>query len=332
MVREPDRGKPPASTPRHTDQAATLLADIGGTNARFAILAGSTVGETRHFATSDYASPLQAMRTFMQQSAPPTPTRAVIAAAGPIKAGRVHMTNADWTLDTAELAVELKLDSVDLINDFAAQAWAVPALPPDTLRAIGGGVAEPDGPQAVIGAGTGFGMALRICNGRNETIVVTEGGHASLAANDEAEDNVLRGLRKLYGHVSVERVLSGPGLADLYRQLADGAAPARGTAEIVAHALDGRCGVCGAALDMFCAWLGSVAGDVALSTGAAGGVYLSGGVMLHFLDYLAASRFRQRFEAKGRLAHYVAAIPTVCVTHPDPAFLGLARYVQKKQK
>ncbi|MEJ0047686.1 MAG: glucokinase [Rhodospirillales bacterium] len=246
-----------------------------------------------------------------------------------MKHGRLHMTNANWTLDAAELARELAANSVELINDFAAQAWALPALPADCLRAIGGGAAEPGAPQAVIGAGTGFGMAVRAGSGERELVIVTEGGHASLAAGSETEDAVLRGLRSKYAHVSVERVLSGPGLAELYRQLARlGGAPDEGltTPDIVARGLDGSCAISRSALDMFCGWLGSVAGNIALTTGALGGVYLAGGVVTHFLDFLAASAFRARFEAKGRMAGYLSAVPTFCVTHPDPAFLGLARY------
>jgi glucokinase len=318
------------SEPDRLPAPTTLLADIGGTNARFAILCDGMVGEPEHFATRDYASPIMAIRSYLATISAAPPARAVIAAAGPVKHGHVHMTNADWTLDAAELARELHLESVELINDFAAQAWAVPALPADALRAIGGGVAEPGGPQAVIGAGTGFGMAVRAGAPGLETIIVTEGGHATLAADNEMEDAVLRNLRARFGHVSVERVFSGPGLVDLYRQLAlhaGVAATARDTAEIVALGLAGTCSVSRATLEMFCGWLGGAAGDIALTTGAVGGVYLAGGVVLHFLDFLAASTFRQRFEAKGRLTGYVAAIPTLCVTHRDPAFLGLTRYV-----
>jgi glucokinase len=316
-----------------TQSSATLLGDIGGTNARFAILSGGVVSTPEHFATRDYASPLAAMRAFLKlHSGGDTPSRAVFAVAGPIKCGRVQLTNAEWQLDAAEIARDLDFSAVDLLNDFAAQGWALPALHSGGSRAIGRGVPEPGAPQAVIGAGTGFGMAVRIETSGGETVLVTEGGHASLAAETDAEDSVLRGLRLLHGHVSVERVLSGPGLVELYQLLAQDSAdarPMREVSDIVQCGLDGSCPVSCTALEMFCGWLGSVAGDVALLVGALGGVYISGGVVTHFIDFLASSSFRARFEAKGRLANYAAAIPTYCVTHPDPAFLGLARYVSR---
>ena len=273
------------------------------------------------------------MRAFLQRHAGQTaPSRAVLAVAGPIKSGHVQLTNAAWSLDAAEIARDLNLDAVDLMNDFAAQGWALPALGGGESRAIGRGVAEPGAPQAVIGAGTGFGMAVRFELSGAEMVLVTEGGHASLAAETDAEDLVLRGLRALHGRVSIERILSGPGLVELYQLLAKespDAMPLREVSDIVRCGLDSSCVVSRKALDMFCGWLGSVAGDVALLVGASGGVYISGGVVTHFMDFLAASSFRKRFEAKGRLTNYVAAIPTYCVTHADPAFLGLARYVSR---
>jgi glucokinase len=314
-------------------QPPTLLADIGGTNARFAILADGELGQPRHFDAAAYPTALDAMRDFLRdlpQAA--QPSSAVLAAAGPVQAGRIHLTNSKWLLDTNELARELHLKSVDLINDFAAQGWALPALAPADVRQFGGGQAAADTPQAVLGAGTGFGLAVRAPSGGNETIIVTEGGHVTLAAENDAEDAVLRGLRAQHGHVSVERVLSGPGLVALYAELARQAGDAdteRTAPAIVAHGVAGDCPRSVATLKMFCGWLGSVAGNIALTTGARGGVYLSGGVVARFLDFLAASTFRDRFEAKGRMTPYLQAIPVFAITHPDPAFLGLARFATR---
>lgn len=316
-----------------TPATSTLLADIGGTQARFAIMSGDVIGRHTHVPTRDHATPEAAIRAFLAASpGTPRPARAVIAAAGPLVGRRIKMTNAAWTLDPVRIAEALDFDSVDLLNDFAAQAWAIPALDRDDLRQIGGGEAAVEGHQAILGAGTGFGLALRATHGAGEFVIVTEGGHATLAAESEAEEAVLHGLRRLHGHVSIERVLSGPGLAALYLQLAAarGAPVARReAADIVACALSGSCPASIAALEMFCGWFGSVAGDVALTTGALGGVYLAGGVAMHFPDFLATSTFRTRFEAKGRMAAYMRAIPVWVVTHSDPAFLGLARYAAR---
>jgi glucokinase len=310
----------------------TLLADIGGTHARFTILRGATWDPPTWLEVRDYKTAIDAIRTFLDKQKGDRPAQAVIDAAGPPHGGRIVMTNINWTVDEAEITKEFGFQSVTVVNDFAAQAWALPALEAGGRRQVGGGTAVEGAPQAVFGAGTGFGMAIRAPYSGGETVIITEAGHATLAPDTDEEAAILHALRATKGHVSVEDLLSGPGLVELYRQItalrATGA-PERDAADIVKQGLAGTCETSRATLGQFCGWLGSAAGNIAFTTGARGGIYISGGVIAHFADFFAASSFRERFEAKGRMSPFVKAIPTILVTHDDPAFLGLARYVRE---
>jgi glucokinase len=304
-----------------------VLADIGGTNARFALALDGEILHEAHLAVADYPGPLEALDAFLAGVRRlPAPRRAALAVAGPVEGETARLTNSPWRVAAAELRSSFGFDEVILINDFAAVAWAVPRLSGGDLVSIGGGRARAQAPVAVIGPGTGLGVAGLIPAKPGPVVLVTEGGHATMAPADDRESDILACLRGRCGHVSAERVLSGAGLVNLYETLAEleGWAPASpGAAEITRRALAGDDARCGAALDAFCAMLGSVAGNLALTLGALGGVYIAGGIVPRFPDYLAASRFRARFEAKGRFRDYLAAIPTLVVTHPDPAFLGL---------
>lgn len=308
----------------------TILADIGATNARFALLSDGVLGETSVYPVADHASPIDAARLFL---AGRQARSAIIAAAGPVEDGRINMLNAAWTVDAAAFRSAFRLDSARLINDFEAQAWALPVLGAEDLFPVGiPRAAAPragrSGTMAVIGPGTGFGQAALACGTAGEVPLVTEGGHATLPATDRREEAIIRVLRDRLGHVSVERVLSGAGLLNLYHAIGtvDGLVlRERTTPEIVAHALAGDCEGSVATLEAFCAFLGGVAGNVALALGATGGVFIGGGITPRFTDFLAHSAFRERFEAKGRLHDYLAAIPTAVITHEFPAFVGLAR-------
>ena len=308
-----------------------LLADIGGTNARFALLAKGEFLHPRTLAVADFPAPLAAIRKYLTAlPAPTVPVRAVLAVAGPVTDGKAHLTNAGWQFDAENLCRDLALAELRIINDFAAQAWSLPVLAAADLQPIGPVLPPATGPKAIIGPGTGFGVAAFIPAAGRPSVLVTEGGHATLAAESAREDSVLAALRQRFGHVSIERLLSGDGLARLYATLValDGlAAPPRATPDIVTQAVNQTCPASHAALDLFCAQLGSAAGKTALTLGAQGGHYIGGGVVLHFTDYLARSSFRARFEAKGRMSSYLAAVPTYVVTHPQPAFLGLANYL-----
>jgi glucokinase len=306
-----------------------ILADIGATNARFALLVGTEIGPIATYAVADYASPVDAARAFLAGPGKGhAPGRALIAAAGPVVDGRVSLTNAAWTVDTARIRQGLRLEEVRVLNDFEALGWTLPALRAEDVFNLGGGQPVDRGTMAVMGPGSGFGLAAMAFVAGGETVLVTEGGHATLSSENRREDAVILALRKQLHHVSLERVLSGPGLVQLYHAIAkiDGTTvPERSSGGIVRHAVAGDCQVSRETLELFCAFLGSVAGNVALTLGARGGLFIGGGIAVRFTEFLRRSAFRERFEAKGRMSSYLADIPTSVIVRTNPAFLGLAR-------
>ena len=257
------------------------------------------------------------------------PTGGVLAVAGPVTDGEIDLTNSPWRVSEAELQT-LGLNPVCLINDFEALAWGAPVVPADQLAALGGPASgDPHAAIAVLGPGTGFGVsALARDDQGREIAMPTEGGHACFAPGDPIEDEILRILRRRYERVSIERLICGPGLLNMHRALAE--IDGREThvddpAQITTEALENPNSHCGATLARFCAILGAVAGDIALTTGARGGVYIAGGIAPRILPFLKASPFRERFERKGRFQDYMAAIPTHVILHKHAALLGAAR-------
>ena len=311
-----------------------VLGDIGGTNARFALLAGDSLSSVASLPVEDFASVGEALQHFL--SAHRTQSRvsaAILAGAGPVESNRCELTNSSWTLDGAELKAAFGLDAVVVLNDFEAVAWAMTGLGPRDVRPIGGGVPVAGSVTAVLGPGTGLGVASLVKTPGGSVVLGSEGGHVTLPCTSAREDAVIGHLRRRFGHVSAEKVLSGGGLENLYATIRDidgVAVVERNAAEITEAAVSGACEVSAAALDMFCAMLGTVAGNVALTLGARGGVCIAGGIVPRVVDYLISSEFRARFEAKGRFQPYLARIPTVVVMHPDPAFIGLKAKAQEQ--
>jgi len=199
------------------------------------------------------------------------------------------------------------------------------------LRAIGGGQATDGAPMVVLGPGTGLGVACFVPASNQSIVLASEGGHATLAGACGREDRILQHLRQRFGHVSAERALSGYGLENIYQAIAAvegiNATPCS-AAEITKHALNGGSQRAVAALETFCALLGSFAGSVALTFGARGGVYIAGGIAPRIVDFLARSEFRRRFEAKGRFQSYLGSVPTNVIVHPAATFVGLTSLVQ----
>ncbi len=308
--------------------ASALLADIGATNARFALLEGSDLVASETYAVADHASPVDAARVFLAgPAAGHRPDRALLAAAGPVHDGRVALTNASWIVDPDRIAKGLNMRHVQVLNDFEALGWALPALRPENLVMVGTPRGEERGTMAVLGPGTGFGLAASAYGRQDEIVLVTEGGHATLSSENRREDAIILALRQQQHHVSVESVLSGSGLIHLYQAIArtDGkTVPPRDNSEIIQHALAGDCAVSRETLELFCAFLGGAAGNIALTLGARGGVFVAGGIVPRFTDFLQQSAFRERFEAKGRMSAYLTRIPTAVIVHPTPAFIGLA--------
>ena len=304
-----------------------LVADVGGTNARFALGDDRGFGDVTTFATESFDGPASAIRAFLGGAAP---RAAAIACAGPVENGSARLTNAGWLVDAALLRAELGVEDVVVINDFAAVAWAIPELAEEDVVAVGRGVAEPGAPALALGAGTGLGVAAYVPCGDAATVVSGEGGHVTMPASTERESEMLSAFRRRLGHVSAERLLSGDGLARLHEW--HGGPPGRSPAEITDAAASDADIVARQALNAFCAMFGTVAGDLALAFGARGGVYIAGGIVPRIADYFAASEFRRRFEAKGRFQDYLAGIPTRIVRHPHPALAGLTGLLGKKMR
>ncbi len=304
-----------------------LLGDIGATNARFALLANGAVGPVEAIAVADHPDFAHAVAAFLSRhGSGGSTTGAVLAVAGPVEAERCVLTNCSWVIDATELRSTFGFATFHLLNDFEATAVALPYLTTADLYPLGGGQAAPNAPMAVLGPGSGLGVACLVPGFSGAVVVATEGGHATLPATSPREEAVIGYLRRHFEHVSAERTISGGGLENLYRAIAaiDGIdVPERSAAEITKCALDSTCPTSRAALDLFCALLGSVAGNVALTFGARGGVYIAGGIAPRIVGHLARSEFRARFEAKGRFRSYLEAIPANVIVHPNATFLGL---------
>jgi len=314
---------------------ARLLSDVGGTNARFAVYGDDGHAKNvRVIPVDDYATLREAIEAYLTAEGIDKPLRAAaLAVASPVTGDAVKLTNHPWSFSIAELQRDLQIGRLDVINDFTANALAVPHLRPEERLAIGGGEAVPDTPIAVLGPGTGLGVSGLIPTKGGWTALTGEGGHATMAAGDDQESDVLARLRRRYGHVSAERVLSGPGLVNLYQTLAEMAGVAAESytpAQISDNAIGEEEPLCRAALEMFCAMLGEIAGNLALTLGARGGVYIAGGIVPRLGTSFAGSRFRERFESKGRFRGYLAVIPTFVITAKEPAFLGLADVLDRQ--
>ncbi len=308
------------------------MVDVGGTRLRFAVARPNGSGVTLERVTDrradDYPNFYAALADYLAGLRGMWPDRVAIAVAAPIAGDEAVLTNrGDWRIRKAALGERFGFADAALVNDFVALARALPLVPDKDLRPIGDGRPVEDAPIAVIGPGTGLGMALVVPTGSGLQVVASEGGHATFAPETEREIALARSLQWRHGHVSWERVLSGPGIAEMHEILSEidhGVAQPMPPETISAHALQGIDRRAVETLQMFAGLLGSFAGNVALAAGARGGVYIGGGIVPQLADFIARSSFRDRFEAKGRFNDYLAAIPTVMLLTPEPTLLGLA--------
>ncbi len=309
-----------------------LLADIGGTNARFALAEDGADGfrDLGRTPTAAHPDPHAAVRDFALPRCPVRPRTAILAVAAPVTGDRIVFTNCPWVLEPRRLVAELGFETVVAVNDFEAQALALPGLGPADLVALDGGLARPDATRVVIGPGTGLGVAQLIASDGRWIPVPGEGGHASLAPDGAREEAIWHEIAKVEGRVCAEAVLSGPGLVRLHDALraVDGL-PARALdpAGVTAAAEAGDA-VAREAVAVFVAALGRFAGDVALIALARGGVYLAGGIPPRLVGPLAAGGFRAAFENKPPYRALMAEIATAVVIHPLPAFVGLAAWAR----
>lgn len=331
MDRTPDPTVPTAAAP-------WLVADIGGSNARFGWVDSPTcdVRRVATLAVARHAGPADAARAYLADIAAQlgaayrAPRRAALAVATVVGEDRIALTNSPWAFSVRALQRDLALDELRILNDFEALALALPHLGAAQLRAHGA-LPSQRLPRAVIGPGTGLGVAGVVPYGSHWIALPAEGGHVTLAPADDFESALLAAARQQWPHVSAERLLSGIGLPTLHAAVAAVAgapAPQLAAEAIVTHGVAGSDALCRRTLEVFCSLLGGFAGNAALTLGARGGVYIAGGIVPRMADLFFASRFRERFEAKGRLQGYLAAIPTALVIDTLAALTGAAAALQ----
>ena len=311
--------------------SSCLVGDIGGTNVRLAV-ADLSDGKPRLSAAKSL--PHAGVATFedvvdryLKDHDGPRPEAIVVAVAGPIKDGEVRLTNGQWFISEKGLRAK-GFGFARLINDYAALGYAVEHLEGSDLAIIGGEHPGLSGETVgVVGAGTGLGVAALVRDAHASSVMVTEGGHIAFAPVDDTEFEILKVLRARFQRVSVERVLSGPGLVNIHSALAlIGGIDAEDLLpeEITRRAIAKSDSLCVETLDRFCGIYGRFAGDMALAFGARGGIYLGGGIAPRLLDQLNAGTFRRCFEDKGRFAGYMGIIPTKVIVHPFATLLGSA--------
>jgi glucokinase len=313
---------------------AVVAVDIGGTHARFAIAEVQdgrvlALGEATTLKTAEHASFQTAWQEFERLNGKALPRAAAIAIAGPVDADVIKLTNNPWIIRRSMVCEKLNVDSFVIVNDFGAVGHAVAQAGAEHFHHLTGPEQDfaRDGTLSIIGPGTGLGVAHLWRKGAAYHVQATEGGHIDFAPLDAIEDAVLARLRNRYRRVSVERVVSGPGLIDLYETLAaiEGRAVQQYDDKTLWQmGLSGEDSLAAAAVDRFCLSLGSVAGDITLAQGGFAGVVIAGGLGLRIKDSLIRSGFAERFRAKGRFEALMSAIPVKLITHPQPGLFGAA--------
>ncbi len=311
-----------------------IVADVGGTNSRFALV--TTVNrESNEFVlenkqtypSSDFTSIDEAVLCYKESLDGLKVSNACLSVAGPVASDKFKLTNLNWNINIDESKKRLGLSKLLFINDFAAYAYAIQYIKACHFRSIRKGKALDEHPIAVIGPGTGFGTAMLIESNGKKNAIALEGGHMSLATNTALQSAIKEYMSRRFERVTIEKIFSGPGLRYLYQALAavEGATARKiSTAEISDAALAASDDMCVRTLSLFCSWFGSVTGDLALALGARGGIYLGGGILPRIADFLLASDFDKSFMSKGDMSHYLKEIPIQLVTEGNSALLGAA--------
>jgi glucokinase len=310
-----------------------LIADVGGTNIRLALVDLKTgeIGRLQKYLCADYPSIADVIALYLEKQNE-TVTQACVAIACPTDKDWIAMTNHSWAFSKKQVQEQLGFDNFHVINDYTGIAMSIPTLTDEQKIQIGGEPAKTGEPIAVYGPGTGLGVAHLIHHDSEYVCIPGEGGHVEFASNDEKEAHVLAFLQKRYGHVSAERLLSGPGLVNIYQGLMDmhgKVAEDLQPADVTTRGLDGSCPVCVEAMEVFCRALGSFGGNLALNMSTFGGVYIAGGIITRFMDFFKNSDFRKRFEAKGRFVDFVAKVPVYVITEEQPGLQGAAAYLRQ---
>lgn len=321
-----------------------LLADVGGTNARFALEASpGEIGQIHVLACAAYATLADALHAYLALPDVAAVVAATegksirngaIAIANPVNGDLVRMTNHHWQFSIEALRSACNFDVLAVVNDFTALASSLPFLTDAQKRQVGGGAAEVDAPIGLIGAGTGLGVSGLIPGKDGRwTALLSEGGHASFSPANPTEVAILQYAWTEFGHVSAERLMSGVGIELIYRALCHHrGVPVEALAvpEIVRRALEGECALCDDVVEAFCCMLGTVAGNLGVTLGAVGGIYIGGGIVPRLGGRFDRSGFRARYEDKGRFAAYLGAIPTFVITAEYPAFVGVSAILSER--
>jgi len=306
-----------------------LIADIGGTNARFALLEpnSQTPIEERNLVCADYPSILDAVNTYLDSVSFAKPTNGAFAVATIVADDFLKMTNNNWEFSVNRTRESLGFNALKVINDFTGLAIALPLLSSEHYLQLGGGEYVEKHIKAVIGPGTGLGVSGAIPLGNCWYPLQGEGGHVSYGPLSDREASVIRIMKKNMNHVSAESLISGVGLSNIYQALLsiEGLESKDLDPKVISqNAIEGSCPIAKEALSIFCEILGSVAGNLALTLGARGGVYVGGGIIPQILDFFIQSDFRERFEQHGRFTKYLSEISTYVITAKYPALMGAA--------
>lgn len=318
-----------------TQTSSFVVADIGGTNARFGLVTGKTDGRfdivhQERYASSDFADMQSLVACYLESVADYAPKHVCLAVAGPVGGDEVRLTNLSWHFSINAIRENLGLVQLEVINDFVAYANSIPLLPPQALVQVRDGKPLESAPIAVLGPGTGLGVASLIPSQDGSwSAIACEGGHIALSAATEMQRKVLNALAEDLDFVSAERALSGSGLPNLYRAVAKvrGVTPKKlSSADISEMALDGE-PTCYETLSLFCEWLGGMAADIALAQGARGGLYLGGGILPRFLEFFLKSNFVKGFTNKGVMSDYMSEIPVYLAIETHSALTGAAAWL-----
>ena len=306
-------------------QNSWLIADIGATSSRCGIYSptNKTSRDVKVSRNDNYAD-LETLLDAYLATVDIIPVSAALAVAAAVDSDEIRMVNRNWAFCGADIRTRFALEQVRIINDFHAVAYALPSLGDEERAEIGRATAYRDGTIAVLGPGSGLGMSAWIKSDANSAAMFGEGGHITVSGRNSAEDEIIDAFRERFGHCSAERILSGPGLITLHSVMHG--IDVAGSEEITMHSEDRHCA---ATLNQFFEFLGSAAAELALITGAYGGVYIAGGIVPACVSEIRASGFRSRFEAKNRYTDYMQAIPTWVITASQPGLIGVAAYVDR---
>ena len=312
------------------DSLPRLVADIGGTNARFAMLfdGAGTLSNERSLSCDRYPGPVDAIEAYLKETDAPRPHEIAMAVATPVTGDRIKLTNNHWAFSVEDTRQALGVGRLLMLNDFTALALSLPHLTVAQQRQVGGGLAAANAAIALIGAGTGLGVSGLLPTKDGWAPIEGEGGHVSFSPANVRETEILRIVWRDFPHVSAERLISGIGLDPLYRAVAElegETGPAPTPATISERAMRGNDDLCSDVMNTFCGMLGTAAANLAVTLGARGGIYIGGGIVPKLGEFFYRSPFRERFEAKGRFSDYLKAIPTKVILAEYPALTGAAQ-------